>query len=135
MQTGKPKTVIKSRRKNIDMAVIFVDEKDTYSIKTKTKDIIVDVIIGDGQSGNYSISLGKILVEMNGPANLGKQADVSGKKTIVSVKVNDTLTETNQTSMTVTVTEGASVTTFGPYSQEVARNLDSVIYTLKLTNQ
>ena len=117
------------------MAVIFVDKKDVYNIKTKTKDIIVDVTIGDGQSGNYSISLGKNLIEMNGPANLGKQADVVGKKTVVSVKVNDTLTETNHTSMTVTITEGASVTTFGPYSQEVAQHLDSVIYTLKLMNQ
>jgi hypothetical protein len=117
------------------MAVTFVELKDDYIIKTKTKDIIVDVTIGDGQSGNYSISLGKNLVEMNGPANLGKQADVAGKKTIVSVKVNDTLKETNQTSMTVTVTEGAGKTIFGPYSQEVARHLDSVIYTLKLTNQ
>lgn len=117
------------------MAVIFVDKKDTYTIQTKTKDIIVDVVIGDGQSGNYSISLGKNLVEMNGPANLGKQADVAGKKTTVSVKVNDTLIETNQTSMTVTVTEGANKATFGPYSQEVAQHLDSVIYTLKLMNQ
>jgi hypothetical protein len=117
------------------MAVTFVDLKDVYNIKTKTKDIIVDVAIGDGQSGNYSISLGKNLVEMNGPANLGKQADVTGKKTIVTVKVNDTLTETNHTSMTVIVTEGAGKTVFGPYSQEVAQHLDSVIYTLKLMNQ
>lgn len=117
------------------MATTFVDLKDTYTIKTKTKDIIVDVIIGDGQSGNYSISLGKNLVEINEPANLGKQADVAGKKTTVSVKVNDTLTETNWTSMTVTVTEGASVTRFGPYKQEVFQHLDSVVYTLKLTNQ
>lgn len=117
------------------MAVTFVDLKDVYNIKTKTKDIIVDVAIGDGQSGNYSISLGKNLIEMNAPATMGKQADVAGKKTVVSVKVNDTLTETNQTSMTVTVTEGASTTVFGPYTQEVAQHLDSVIYTLKLMNQ
>lgn len=117
------------------MAVKFVDLKDNYTIKTKTKDIIVDVTIGDGQSGNYSISLGKNLIEINAPATMGKQADVAGKRTIVSVKVNDTLTETNQTSITVTVTEGASVTTYGPYSQEVDQHLDSVIYTLKLMNQ
>ncbi len=117
------------------MAVKFVDLKDSYKIKTKTKDIIVDVKIGDGQSGNYSISLGKNLIEMNAPASLGKQNDVAGKKTIVSVKVNDTLTETNHTSITVTVTEGASITTFGPYSKEVEQHLDSVIYTLKLMNQ
>jgi hypothetical protein len=117
------------------MALIFVDKKDTYNSKTKTKDIIVDVKIGDGQSGNYSISLGKNLIEMNAPANMGKQADVAGKKTIVSAKVDDTLTETNHTSITVTVTEGTNVTTFGPYSQEVDKHLDSVVYTLKLTNQ
>ncbi len=117
------------------MAVTFVDLKDTYTAKTKTKDIIVDVSIGDGQSGNYSISLDKKLIEMNAAATMGKAADVSGKKIIVSVKVNDTLKETNQTSIIVTVTEGANVATFGPYSKEVAQQLDSVIYTLKITNQ
>jgi len=65
---------------------------------------------------------------------MGKKADSAGKKTIVVVKLNDTLTETNHTSMTVTVTEGAAVTTYGPYTQEVPQHLDSVIYTLKLTN-
>lgn len=117
------------------MAVKFVDVKDTYKIKTKTKDIIVDVIIGDGQSGNYSISLGKKLIEMNGPAAMGTQEEVAGKRTIVSVKVTDTLTETNRTSITVTVTEGANITAYGPYKEMADQYLDSVIYTLKLLNE
>lgn len=117
------------------MAVKFVDVKDSYKIKTKTKDIIVDVTIGDGQSGNYSISLGKKLIEMNGPAIMGTQDDVAGKRTIVSAKVTDTLTETNWTSITVTITEGANVTTYGPYKETVDQDLDSVIYTLKLLNE
>ncbi|MEO7306117.1 MAG: hypothetical protein ABIR78_07355 [Ferruginibacter sp.] len=117
------------------MAVTFIDLKDTYNIKTKIKDIIVDVSIGDGQSGDFTISLGKQLIEINKPATMGKQDDVKGKKTIVSVKVDETLTETNRTSMTVTVTEGARVTTYGPYKHEVAQHLDSVVYTLKLSNQ
>ncbi len=117
------------------MAVTFVDLKDTYVIKTKTKDIVVDVVIGDGQKGDYSISLGKNLVEINKPANIGAADKVTGKKTVVSVKVTDTLKETNKTSITVIVTEGANTTTYGPYKQEVAQHLDSVIYTLKLSNQ
>lgn len=117
------------------MAVTFIDLKDTYTIRTKTKEIVVDVFIGDGQSGDFSVSLNKQLIDINKPATIGKQDDVKGKKTIVSVKVDDTLTETNQTSMTVIITEGASVTTYGPYSQEVAEHLDSVVYTLKLSNQ
>ncbi len=117
------------------MAVTFIDLKDTYNIKTKTKDIVVDVIIGDGQGGDFTISLGKQLIEINKPATMGKQDDVKGKKTIVSVKVDDTLKETNHTSITVIVTEGASTATYGPYKHEVAQHLDSVVYTLKLSNQ
>ncbi len=117
------------------MAVKFVKLKDDYNTKTKTKDIVVEVSIGDGQDGNYTVSLDKTLIEINAPANMGTREDVKGKTTIVSVKVNDTLEETNHTSMTVTITEGASTTVFGPYSQEVDKHLDSVIYTLKLTNQ
>lgn len=117
------------------MAVIFEDFKDTYNIRTKTKDIVVEVFIGDGQSGDFSVHLDQRLIEINKPAVLGTQEDVKGKKTIISVKVDDTLTETNQTSMTVVITEGAGSTTFGPYSKEVPEHLDSVIYTLKLTNK
>ncbi len=41
------------------MAVKHVDLDDCYIPKTSDQDIIVDVAIGDGQEGSYSVFLGK----------------------------------------------------------------------------
>lgn len=117
------------------MAVKHVDLDDRYVPKTTDEDIIVDVKIGDGQEGSYAIFLGTDFIEANAPANLGKKADVSGKKTTVSVTIVDELKETNWTSMTVFVTEGSHLTKFGPYSVQAENHLDTVIYTLKLVHQ
>lgn len=117
------------------MAVKHVDFDDTYSIQTIIKDIVVDVEIGDGQVGSYSVFLGRKLINSNAPARIGKKADVSGKKTIISVTVVDTLKETNWTSMTVLITEGATKTIYGPYKVMAENHLDIVIYTLKLVNE
>jgi hypothetical protein len=117
------------------MAVKFIDLNDSYKIKTTTKDIIIDVTIGDGQVGAYSVFLGKKFINANAPADLGKKADVKGKPTIISVTIVDILEETNWTSMTVFVTEGGSETTYGPYKGLAENHLDTVIYTLKLINE
>ena len=117
------------------MAVKHIDLADTYTPKTSDKDIIVIVEIGDGQNGAYAVFLGKKFISANSPANIGKKADVTGKKTTVSVTVIDTLKETNWTSMTVFVSEGDVITTYGPYKAEAEDHLDTIIYTLKLLNQ
>jgi hypothetical protein len=117
------------------MAVKHVDLADLYTPKTSNKNIILDVQIGDGQSGAYTVFLGMKLISANEPANLGKKANVSGKKTTVSVTVIDTLQETNWTSMTVIVSEGEIITSYGPYKVEAEDHLDTIIYTLKLVNQ
>jgi len=117
------------------MAVKHVDLADIYTPKTSTKNIIVDVQIGDGQSGAYTIFLGMKLLGANEPANLGKKANVIGKKTTISVTIIDTLEETNWTSMTVFVSEGDAITVYGPYKVEAEEHLDTIIYTLKLVNQ
>ncbi len=106
--------------------------KDCYIPKTSDQDIIVDVAIGDGQEGSYSVFLGKNLVKSNAEANIGKKADVAGKKTTVSVTIVDELKETNWTSMTVFFSEGGERTQFGPYKMQAENHLDTVIYTLKL---
>ena len=116
------------------MAVKFVDLDDSYVPQTSTENIIVDVEIGDGQVGAYSIFLGKKHIKSNSQANLGKKADVSGKKILISVTVIDTLKETNWTSMSVFVTEGDQTIQYGPYKVMAENHLDTIIYTLKLIN-
>ena len=135
MNTGKPKTVYRVGVKSFLMAVKFVDLADTYKPKTSTKDIIVDVTIGDGQVGSYSIFLDREFINSDAPGNIGKKKDVSGKNTIVVVPIVDVLEETNWTSMTVTVTEGEHTTVYGPYKALAENHLDTVIYSLKIVNQ
>ena len=118
------------------MAVKHVDLDDCYTPETNDKDIIVDVQIGDAQDGSYSIFLGTKLIKSNGPAKLGKKADIMGKNTIVSVTIVDELRETNWTSMTVLVSDGTGhPIKFGPYKAQADNHLDTVIYSLKLVHQ
>lgn len=117
------------------MAVKHIDLDDCYEPKSATKDITVEVAIGDGQSGSYAIFLGTDFLVANGPAKLGKKADLKGKKTTVSVTIVDELEETNWTSITVYVSEGKdNRTQFGPYKTQADNHLDTVIYTLKLVH-
>ncbi len=101
------------------MAVKHVDLDDCYIPKTSDQDIIVDVAIGDGQEGSYSVFLGK----------------KAGKKTTVSVTIVDELKETNWTSMTVFFLERGETTQYGPYKMRAENHLDTIIYTLKLIHQ
>lgn len=118
------------------MAVKHVDLDDCYTPKTTTEDIVVDVTVGDAQSGAYVIFLGTKLIKANKPANLGKSAKVKGKTTTISATIVDVLEETNWTSITVSVKEGeGNETTYGPYKTQAENHLDTVIYTLKLVNQ
>lgn len=119
------------------MAVKHVDlETVSYTPQTSDNDIIVEVQIGDAadEDGSYSVFLGPRFIGANAPANIGKKADVGGKTTVVSVTIVDTLMETNWTSMTVFVREGDGLVTYGPYSEQVDSDLDTIIYTLKITN-
>lgn len=117
------------------MAVKHVDLDDCYIPHTDNKDIVVDVEIGDGQGGSYSIFLGTDFIEANNAANLGRKGDIIGKTTTVSVTIVDKLKETNWTSITVFLTEGSKKAQFGPYKVQAENHLDTVIYTLKLVHQ
>ncbi len=120
------------------MAIKHIDLEDKYIPKTKDKDIIVEVQIGDAgdEVGSYSVFLGVKFISSDEPANLGKRSHVTGKKTTIVVVVPDVLKETNWTSMTVWITEGkGEPTPFGPYKAEVEDHLDTAIYTLKLSHK
>lgn len=120
------------------MAIKHIDLEEKYIPKTKDKDIIVEIQIGDAgdEVGSYSVFLGTKFIASDEPANLGKKANVVGKKTTIVVVVPDVLKETNWTSMTVFVSEGkGDPTQFGPFKAEVEDHLDTAIYTLKLSHK
>ncbi len=120
------------------MAVKHIDLEDRYIPITENKNIIITVEIGDAGDdvSAYAIFLGTDFISVNEPANLGKKANVLGKKTTISVTIPDVLKETNWTSMTVFASEGnANPVRFGPYRAEVEDHLDTAIYTLKLSHQ
>jgi hypothetical protein len=116
------------------MAVTFVEIEDRYQPKTKTLPIEAQVVIGDGQHGAYLIFLDQELKGNNDTAVLGNAAAVKDKRTVVSATVVDTLEETNWTSITVTIKEGENKTVYGPYSKEVAENMDTVCFIIKILN-
>jgi len=118
------------------MAVKHIDLDDCYTPASDDQDIVVQVEIGDGQEGSYSIFSGSRLVKSNGAARLGRKADIMGKNTIISATIVDELRETNWTSITVLISEGeGKPTVFGPYKAQAEHHLDTVIYSLKLLHQ
>ncbi len=114
--------------KNIDLGTV------AYIPVTDDKDIIIEVKIGNAgdEEGSYAVFLGKVFIDANAPANMGKKADVSGQKATVSVTIVDELEETNWTSMTVIIREGNHEIAFGPYSEEVDEQNDTINYILKI---
>ena len=112
------------------MALFEVDKHEQYLPKTEDQEIVCSVIIGNGQSGSYTICLDDELKSADRPATLGKKADVQSKTTFVSAHVTDVLTETNWTSVTVRMREGEHETVYGPYSFEVPQQNDEVDYAI-----
>jgi hypothetical protein len=117
------------------MAVKNVHLDDCYIPKSQDQNITVEVTIGDGQSGSYSIFLGKTLVSVNEPAHLGTRADIQGTRTTIAVVIVDELKETNWTSISARFIEGGEVAEFGPYKTQAENHLDTIIYTLKVVHQ
>ncbi len=120
------------------MAIKHIDLEDKYLPRTKTRDILVQIKIGDAADtvGSYSVFLGTEFISSNKVANLGNKSNVEDKKTTIVVIVPDVLKETNWTSTTVFIKEGASdPQIFGPYKAEVEEHLDTAIFTLKLSHK
>jgi hypothetical protein len=114
------------------MAITYVQIDDRYKPKTNTENIRVLVQIGDGQPGGYLIFLNQSLMGTNQEVSIGKAVDVLGKRILVSATVVDQLEETNWTSATVIIQEGAERTVYGPYSKEAEKHLDTICYIIKI---
>ena len=106
----------------------------SYTPKTDDQTITVSVQIGDGRSGSCLIYLGTDLLSNTTTATLGTKADLSGKKTSITVTISDVLLETNRTSITVLFKEGGITTTFGPYTKQILNEADTMIYRLKVNH-
>jgi len=117
------------------MAVTYVEIEDRYQLLTADQPVEIAVTIGDGQTGGYLIFLDRKLKGVNKPAKLGKAAELTGKRILVSATVVDEMNTTNWTSVTIVVREGDRETRFGPYSREAAQHLDTISYVIKLVNQ
>ncbi len=114
------------------MANTYVDIEDNYSLKSQEDDVYADVIIGNAQPGAYSIFLNTELIGQNKRVKAGKASGLVDKKLVFSVVVQDEREETNWTSAEITLEEGNSRTSYGPYSREVNAHLDTVTYTIKI---
>lgn len=115
------------------MGMVFVEIEDRYFVQPSDNDnVIINVVIGDGQTGGYLIFLDRKLVSANRSANLKTAHKLAGKKCLISATVADTLDETNWTSITVEVVNGNQSKLYGPYSKEVPVHLDTVGYTVNI---
>ena len=115
------------------MAITYVDIEDRYFVQpTDTDDIIVEVIIGDGQTGGYLIFLDKKFKAANKSANLKTANKLVGKKCLVAATIVDMLNETNWTSVTVQIQNGVHSKVYGPYSKEAPAHLDTVSYSISI---
>jgi|GEM_PF-1074637 len=115
------------------MAITYVEIEDRYFVNpTDNNDIIVNLIIGDGQIGGYMIFLDKKFKSTNKAANLKAANALAGKKCLISAAIIDTLDETNWTSVTVKIENGNDTKIYGPYSKEAAAHLDTICYTISI---
>lgn len=111
------------------MAIIYVDKEEKHIVHTDdTSNVIVRVIIGNGQTGGYLIYLDETQVAFNKEANLNAANKLAGKKCIISADVKDLRDETDWTSVTVEIQNGTTKKVYGPYSQKAVTNGDTIAY-------
>ena len=73
------------------------------------------------------------MIGVNKSATIRKGNDCIDQWITVVSAIKDKLEETNWTSVTIFFQEdGEPITAFGPYKREVAKHLDTVIYTIKI---
>jgi hypothetical protein len=115
------------------MATIYHDAEEIYTLKSGSNPLAISVKNGDGQGGGYFIFKDKKLIGVNKSATIIKGSDCLNQWITVVSAIKDKLEETNWTSVTIFFQEeGEPVTTYGPYKREVAKHLDTVVYTIKI---
>ena len=125
--------ILKTSFKHNTMATIYHDAQEIYTLKSELNGLTISVEIGDGQSGGYFIFNDTKLVSSNNPADIYKGADCFGNWITVVTAIKGKLTETNWTSISIIFKEqGEKMVVLGPYNREVDRNLDTIVYTIKI---
>lgn len=124
------------------MAIHHVDLDDFFKPRSNNEDILLSVEYGDGQKGAFTVFRGDDQIvpeepdddEDNVVVNLGKKKDIGSLDILISVVIRDTSHSTNWTSMTVVLNQGSHETRYGPYRVKAENHLDTIVYTLKLSN-
>jgi hypothetical protein len=126
------------------MPIHHIDQDALFKFRSANDSVFIDVEFGNGQPGSYVVHLdnkpvGARPLPASGnedrfpPVALGKVSQVGKKSILVAATVRDTSNKTNWTSVTIRIKEGnREPQTFGPYSYQVPKHLDTVIYTLTL---
>lgn len=111
------------------MAITDLEFNDRYIVHpADTTNVIVRVIIGNGQTGGYLIYFDGTQVAFNKDANLNAANKLAGKQCIITADVNDLRDETNWTSVTVELQNGTTKKVYGPYSHKAVTNGDTISY-------
>ena len=109
-----------------------------YIPRTDDKHVVVAVSVGDAadESSSYNVYRGLDFIARDEDADVGVKAEITGKVTRVSVTIVDLLRESNWTSFTVFIKEGnLPVVSYGPYSEQVDEDGDTINYILKIEHQ
>ena len=115
------------------MGTIYHDAQEIYTLKSELNALTISVEIGDKQIGGYFIFNDTNLVGANNSAEIYKGADCFGNWITVVTAIKGKLTETNWTSISIIFKEqGEKMVVLGPYNREVDRNLDTIVYTIKI---
>ncbi|TGD57921.1 hypothetical protein [Flavobacterium humi] len=116
------------------MATSYYKKQETYTLKTKTADILISAESGNGEGGSYVIFKGQKLLGANETINAGTADSCDGKIIKIIATIQDKLPQTNWTNLTVTITENGVKTSYD-YAEELPADLDTACYIIKITMQ
>ncbi|MDF2382563.1 hypothetical protein JMG10_13855 [Nostoc ellipsosporum NOK] len=126
------------------MPIHHIDQDALFVFQSSNDPVILWVEFGNGQPGSYVVHVDKTPIAARPipvtgkkdrfPAvELGTVKQIGNKTILVAATVRDTSTKTNWTAVTIYLKEGnREPLVYGPYSYQVPKHLDTVIYTLTL---
>jgi hypothetical protein len=118
------------------MSVVYENPpKEKYTARYADAPLVLDVVIGDGQTSSWSVFVDNTPVGGSKPTTIGNGGSLFDKTTTVTATVRDTLHETNWTSITISITESGVTTEFGPYKREVPADKDTCVYTVLIGHE
>jgi hypothetical protein len=113
------------------MAIYTYPFSDRYQVRGTNNPVLVSIFIGNGQGGSYSIYKNDVFLAGNESANLGSADSCRNNTLRVSSTIQDKLSQTNWTSVTVVINEDGETTSF-TYSRELPQDNDIARYKITI---